>query len=102
MIRIIAALFLFALPAATGAASLADRFAPGVLYYFESFDAGQRPWAPGQELNIEEVFKNYQYYEIMFERDGKGITVNRYARGSRADSEKYRILPDGALQEDGQ
>lgn len=92
------AIFLLALPHAASAASLADKFAAGTPYYFDSFDPGQKPWEPGQYLNFEEVFKNYQYYEIVFDQDGKGITVNRYLHGSKASSEKYLVLPDKSLR----
>ena len=98
MVRYIALFCLLMLPLSAGAASLADKFAPGTPYYFDSFDPGQRPWTPGQHLNIEEVFKNYQYYEIVLDQGDGGITVNHYIRGSKAGSEKYRILPDGSLQ----
>lgn len=100
--RVVAAFCLFTLMPAAGAASLADKLTPGMPHYFDSFDAGQRPWEPGQHLNIEEVFKNYQYYEIVLDRDSKGIVVNQYIRGSKAGSEKYRVLPDGSLQKSGQ
>ena len=50
------------------AASLAEKFQPGVPYYFENFDPAMKPWDPGQDLNIEEVFKNYVYYEIIFDQ----------------------------------
>ena len=98
MIRIIVVFLLFILPVAAGAASLAERFAPGMSYYFDYFEPGQRPWAPGRHLNIEEVFKNYEYYEIEFDEDGKGIMANHYVRGSKADSERHLILPDGSLR----
>lgn len=101
LIRIAALCFLSALPSFADAASPADRFTPGTPYYFDSFDPGRHPWVPGQDLNIEEVFKNYQYYEIVFDRDGKGITVNRHVRGSKADSEKYLLSPDGSLRKEG-
>ena len=101
-IRVVAAFCLFTLTSAAGAASLADKLAPGMPHYFDSFDATQRPWEPGQSLNIEEVFKNYQYYEILLDRDGKAIVVNRYIRGSKAASEKYLVLPDGSLQKSEQ
>jgi len=100
--RVAAAFCLLTLASAAGAASLADKLAPGMPHYFDSFDAGQRPWEPGQPLNIEEVFKNYQYYEILLDRDGKAIVVNQYIRGSKAASEKYLVLPDGSLQKSGQ
>jgi hypothetical protein len=96
--HVVAALFLIAIPHATGAASLTDKFTPGTPYYFSDFDPGQRPWEPGQYLNIEEVYKNYQYYEIVFDQDGTGITVNRFLRGSKESSERYLVLPDGSLQ----
>lgn len=97
-VRAAAALCLFILISAASAASLTDALAPGVPHYFDHFDPEQRPWEPGQYLNIEEVFKNYQYYEIVVGQNGKEITVNQYIRGSQAGSEKYLILPDGSLQ----
>lgn len=100
--RVVAAFCLLTLTSAAGAASLADRLAPGTPHYFDSFDATRQPWEPGQPLNIEEVFKNYQYYEILLDRDGKAIVVNQYIRGSKAASEKYLVLPDGSLQKSGQ
>ncbi|MCR4298813.1 MAG: hypothetical protein NUV75_08705 [Gallionella sp.] len=100
--RAAAAFCLLIMMATASGASLADQLTPGMPHYFDSFDAGQRPWEPGQPLNIEEVFKNYQYYEIVFDRDGKEIVVNQYLRGSKADSAIYRILPDGSLQKSGQ
>lgn len=95
--QILAALYLYALTFTVSAASLADKFTPGTPYYFDHFDPGYKPWDPGQQLNIEEVFKNYQYYEIVFDQDGNGITVNRFLRGSNESSEKYLVLPDKSL-----
>lgn len=101
MVRYIALFCLLMLPFFAAAVSPADQLVPGTPYYFDSFNPEQRPWIPGQHLNIEEVFKNYQYYEIVLDRDGDGVTVNHYIRGSQAGSEKYRVLPDGSLQEMG-
>jgi len=98
--HILAALLLFALPHQASAASLAEKYTPGAPYYFSDFDPEQQPWQPGQHLNIEEVFKNYQYYEIVFDKDGKGITVYRYMRGNRESSEKYLLLPDDSLRKE--
>ena len=93
-----ATFLLLVLVHAAVAETLADRYTPGTSYYFDHFDPGQKPWEPGQYLNIEEVFKNYQYYEIVFDRDGKGITVYRYLRGSKDGEEKYLLLPDNSLR----
>ncbi len=87
-----------ALLASSHAASSADRFERETPYYYDHFDPGKVPWEPGQALNIEEVFKDYQYYEIVLDRDGKTITVNQYIRGAKSSSDKYLVMPDGALQ----
>lgn len=97
--RIMAVLTLLALSFTTSAATPAvDKLKPGASYYYDNFDPEQRPWKPGQSLNIEEVFKNYQYYEILLDRNGSEITVHHFIRGEKADSKKYLILPDGSLQ----
>lgn len=98
VVHTVAALCLSVLPLAACAASLADKFTPGAPNYYENFDPEQRPWEPGQNLNIEEVFKNYQYYEIVLGQDGKEITVNQYIQGTKTNSNKYLGLPDGSLQ----
>lgn len=86
------------LPLLAGAASFIEKMQPGVKYYYENFDPEQRPWEPGQDLNYEEVFKNYQFYEIVLEQGGKEVTVNRYIQNNKSGSEKYVLLPDGALR----
>jgi len=96
--QILAIFFLLVLAHAAGAETLADSYTPKTPYYFDHFDPGQTPWKPGQYLNIEEVFKNYQYFEIVFDQDGKGITVNRFVRGNKEGTEQYLLLPDHSLQ----
>lgn len=80
------------------AASSAEKFEPGVPYYFENFDPTLRPWNPGQGLNIEEVFKNYLYYEVIFDQPGREVTVNRYIQNRKERSDNYRIGKDGGLE----
>ena len=96
--RLFVVFFLCMLPVASGAASLAEKLTPGESYYFDSFNSKRQPWVPGQPLNIEEVFKNYQYYEIMLDRNGEELSVSHYIQGVKKESEKYRVLPDGSLQ----
>lgn len=95
MRRVLAAILL-GLAGGAGAGGL--QFDPEAPYYFEHFDPAQRPWLPGQELNIEEVFKNYQYYEIRFARNRREIQVTRFIQNSREGVEYYRIQPDGGLE----
>jgi len=98
VVHIVTVLCLLVQPFAASAAALADKFTPGTPYYYDNFAPGQLPWEPGRNLNIEEVFKNYQYYEIVLDQDGKELTVNQYIRGDKAGSEKYLVLPDGSLR----
>lgn len=73
-------------------------FEPDTPHYFDHFDPEQKPWQPGQTLNIEEVFKNYQYYEIRFLKQGSEIQVQRYKHNQRDSGGRYRIMPDGTLE----
>jgi len=79
-------------------AAAAETLQPGGTYYFGSFDPAMKPWSPGEGLNIEEVFKNYMYYEVVVDKAGRGITVNRYIQNARDRSDKYLIRPDGSLE----
>lgn len=94
MKRLLAIACLLAFPAVCASAP----FEPGVPYYFEHFDPALKPWDPGQDLNIEEVFKNYVYYEVLFDKAGRGITVNRYVQNRKERSDRYLICDDGGLQ----
>lgn len=91
-LALVAALFALA-----GQTCAAERFTPGTPYYFDSFDPAQKPWKPGYDLNYEEVFKNHLFYEIIFSPSGKEMTVNRYIRNNKTDSERYSLNPDGSL-----
>ena len=65
--------------------------------YYDSFDPGPIPWVPGEERNIEEVFKNYNYFAI--EEDGELLKVTAYQQGQPASVRHYRVGTDGGLQE---
>ncbi|MDP2785249.1 MAG: hypothetical protein Q8O38_11745 [Sulfurimicrobium sp.] len=94
---LLAAVFLWlAGVAAAGASELP--FSPDTPYYFEHFDPQQKPWQPGHGLNIEEVFKNYQYHEIRFVKNSREIQVTHYVQGRKEGREIYRIKPDGTLE----
>lgn len=98
-VKIAAVFAALLLPCAANATSPTEKFQPGSPYYFENFDPSRKPWEPGQDLNIEEVFKNYVYYEIVFDKSGREMTVNRYIQNRKEQSKKYRVGPDGALEE---
>ena len=77
-----------------------ETLVPGSKYYFDGFDPEGKPWVAGKPLNIEEVFKNYQYVEIAVDHDGKAITVIQYIQGSKRETVRYQVMPDGALRKD--
>ncbi len=70
-------------------------------YYYDEFDPHRMPWAPGEERNIEEVFKNYRYYAIVYSQDGSRLSVTEYVQGKAKDVIDYqhdahgRLLPQG-------
>ena len=97
-VRVTAAVIAILFSLGASAASLAEKFQPGVPYYFENFDPAMKPWDPGQDLNIEEVFKNYVYYEIIFDRSGREITVNRYLQNRKERSDRFLVRPDRTLE----
>lgn len=84
--------------ASTSALAAPPGFEPGIAYYFDSFDPQQKPWQPGPPLNLEEVFKNYLYYEILFDKAGNGLTVKRYIRNNRERTDRFVLKPDGSLE----
>ena len=96
--RVAAAVSAILFGVGASAASLAEKFQPGVPYYFENFDPVIKPWDPGQDLNIEEVFKNYIYYEIIFDKSGREITVNRYLQNRKERSDMFLVRPDRSLE----
>lgn len=96
--KFLVAAFFCCLPGVIHAASGMAPFEPGTSYYFDHFDPRQNPWQPGQDFNLEEVFKNYRFYEIRFYKDGHEIQVNRYIQNRKEGSEHYRIRPDGVLE----
>lgn len=99
LVSSIAALLLLTTAVAVEAAPDAypEKLKPGLKYYFDNFDPEQKPWNPGRDLNIEEVFKNYQYVEIVLGHDGREITVTHFTQGSKKHTEKYLLMPDGSL-----
>jgi mono/diheme cytochrome c family protein/DNA-binding beta-propeller fold protein YncE len=80
------------LTAAVFAAS--DASAP---HYHDEFNPALIPWVPAPERNIEEVFKRYEYYSIVYSANGAQLAVTHYLKGSVADVSYWRRQPDGAL-----
>jgi DNA-binding beta-propeller fold protein YncE/cytochrome c553 len=84
-------------PSATAASTTEDNSAA---HYHDEFNPALIPWTPAQERNIEEVFKRYEYYAIVYSDSGKRLTVTHYVKGARADVTHWHRGPDGALQQE--
>lgn len=69
----------------------AQTFEPDTPYLYDSFEPQQKPWQPGRDLNIEEVFKNYQYFEVIFGRDGL-IKVSTIRQGKRSEVDRKSVV----------
>lgn len=87
---------------AAGAAQPAAKRTPETSHDFNSFDPPQLPREPVHPLDIEQVFKHGKCLETLPGRDSRGRVDNQCTSDGRTGSEKYRLLPDGALQEDWQ
>jgi hypothetical protein len=70
---------------------------PGVSYFTEEFDATLIPWRPAPERNVEEVFKNHKYFEIVLGRERRTISVIQHRNGYAPERRDYTLLPSGAL-----
>ncbi len=75
--------------------SAAYKCRPDSPYYFSEFNPAS--WNPDSELNYEEVYKNYDYFEAFFNRSCDEITVKRYVTGQQSSIERYRLNADGSL-----
>jgi hypothetical protein len=74
---------------------------PGTPYYYDEFDPGLKPWRPGPERNLEEVFKHYRYYEIIYSAEPHTMQVRQYVKGAVSNTTIYPVQPDGSLRETG-
>jgi len=68
--------------------------------YYDDFNPARIPWRPAEEKNIEEVFKNFEYYAIVYSDDGAHLTVTHYLKGTPTDVSYWRLQADGALLQD--
>ncbi len=70
----------------------------GKPHYYDTFDPALSPWQAPQERNIEEVFKRYEYFAIVYSDDGKQLAVTRHRKGQQDSMSQWQRLDDGSLQ----
>jgi mono/diheme cytochrome c family protein/DNA-binding beta-propeller fold protein YncE len=95
VVRICIALFTLWNPVAAGQL---PHTTSGIPHYYDEFNPGLKPWQPAGERNFEEVFKNYQYYAVVYADDEQSLTVTHTIKGAAATVTVYKSLPDGSLQ----
>ncbi len=91
-------LAVFILMAAAGLSEARpERIKPGLSYYSEDYRTAGNVSDIAEEKNYEEVFKNYEYYEAVYD-DKKRVKIFRaYKRGEVILTERYFYRPDGRL-----
>jgi hypothetical protein len=94
--RLLLAIFIL-LAAADFSEARPERIKPGLSYYSEDYNTKNSVSDISDEKNYEEVFKNYEYYEAVYD-DRKRVTIFRaYKRGEIVLTERYFYLSDGRL-----
>lgn len=80
----------------TGASFAEWKCRPGSPCFYTEFDPAS--WKIENELNYEEVYKNFEYFEVIFNKGCEEITVKKYRKGTVETLKKYRLAVDGTLQ----
>ena len=74
-----------------------ERIKPGLSYYSEEYTTAGNVSDIAEQKNYEEVFKNYEYYEAVYD-DKKRVKIFRaYKRGEIVLTERYFYRPGGKL-----
>jgi hypothetical protein len=67
--------------------------------FLKEFSSQVFPWDKSDCLNIEEVFKNYQYYETMYLEKERLLVVKKVVFGQLQMTMHYQITDENQLQE---
>lgn len=96
---ILGSTFAFIILAAADHSIAAEKCRPNASYYFSEFNPAS--WKVENEVNFEEVYKNFEYFEVIFNKSCDEITVKRYKKGKFDSSEKYKVDSNGFIQKTG-
>jgi len=70
---------------------------PGLSYYSEDYDVSGNQYVLAEERNLEEVFKNYRYYEAVYDEQERIKIFKAYKRGEIEFTEAYFYDKSGRL-----
>ncbi len=74
-----------------------ERIVPNQPYYADEFAMEGEIAELGEERNFEEVFKNYEYYEAIYDERERPILFRAYRRGEILWTERYHYDEQGKL-----
>ncbi len=74
-----------------------ERIKPNQPYYADEFTRDGEIAELGEERNYEEVFKNYQYYEAIYDEQERPTLFRAYRRGEPEWTERYFYDEQGKL-----
>ena len=96
---LILAAILAALGLAANAAARPEKVRPGHSYYSDDVTTAGLVRDLVGELNYEEVYQFYRYYEAVYDEAERVVRFVEYLRGDVARVETYSYGPDGGLVE---
>ncbi len=65
--------------------------------YLTDFKPANFPWPPSDCLNVEEVFKNYKYYETELNWPQRKLTVKMIVSGQLQQTDQYKVTKENTL-----
>ncbi len=74
-----------------------ENIKPGLSYFADEFTVNESVAELGEEKNYEEVFKNYEYYEMIYDEQKRPAVFRAYKRGEVVSTEYYFYGNDGKL-----
>ncbi len=74
-----------------------ERIKPNQPYYADEFTREGEIAELGEERNYEEVFKNYEYYEAVYDEQQRPALFRAYRRGEVDWTERYFYDEQGRL-----
>ncbi len=74
-----------------------ENIKPNLSYYADDFTVKDGVSELGEEKNYEEVFKNYEYFETIYDEQRRPSIFRAYKRGKVIRTEHYFYNNDGKL-----
>ena len=90
---------IFTLAAVSISEARPEKITPGLSYFAEDYVTTGNISEITVEKNFEEVFKNYEYFESVYDDNKKVKIFRAYKRGDVILTEHYSYGPDGRLKE---